>query len=78
MTEIKATKGLKEVREKKKLNQPQMAELLTLLIGKNVSASNYQKWEQGTRPVDPETAVLISARLEVPFNKLFSYDLQDN
>ena len=78
MTEIKVTNKLKEIRLEKKLNQGQMAKLLTLLTGKPISPSNYQKWEQGTRPIDPETAVQISARLEVPFGELFDYDIQDN
>lgn len=63
---------LKEVREEKNLTQGEMAELLEMLTGKSVSASMYQKWEQGTHGIDPDFAIRISKVLKVQLNELWT------
>lgn len=63
---------LKEVREAKNLTQGEMAELLEMLTGKSLSASMYQKWEQGTHLIDPDFAIKISKVLKVQLNELWT------
>lgn len=66
-----ATPHLAAVRELQGLTQAGMAELLTLLVGKKISASLYQKWEQGTLGVTPDVAVKICKATKEPISELW-------
>lgn len=64
-TKLYATNELKKIREKMGYDQQQMADLLTLEGGRNVSVSAYQKWESGTLNLTAERAVELAKILKV-------------
>lgn len=66
-----ATKALADARRKLGLNQQEMADLLTLKLGRNVSYSWYKAIERGTRSMDVENAIKVSRVLQVPLKKLW-------
>lgn len=66
-----ATKKLKEVRESKGFTQQEMAEILTIRFGEDISPSTYQKIEQGIYSVKIEKAVAIARELELKITELW-------
>jgi transcriptional regulator with XRE-family HTH domain len=54
------TKRFKELREEKGYTQKELAELLSIQLGKGISVGLVQKWEQKARPIAPIDAVAIS------------------
>ena len=61
---------LKELREKKKLTQSQVAEKI------GITQQGYSLIETGTVKPSLETALKISALLKAPVNKIFSFEKQ--
>lgn len=61
-TKIKwyATTKLKELRESRGYTQREMAELLSLEFGRNISESLYQKWENGDQNILPEQVIQLA------------------
>lgn len=63
---------LQEVRKAKGYDQKEMAEMLTVLIGANISTSLYQKWEQGALGVPPERALRVAKALDSSIGEIWS------
>lgn len=72
MAKIKwyATTKLKELREKRGYTQKEMADLLSLELGRNVSESLYQKWEQGEQNLLPEQVLVIAKFARIDYKEL--------
>lgn len=66
-----ATKLLKALRIEKGFTQEEMADLMMVILDRNVSHSTYQKWEQGTNPVKLKDAVKISRELGARIKELW-------
>lgn len=64
--EIYATNALAAARNDRGMNQQEMADLLSIKLGKNISLSSYQKWEYGTRPISTDDAFRIARELRIP------------
>ena len=67
-----ATKQLIKIRKSQKISQPEMADLLTVLTGDKISASLYQKWEQGSLGVTPSKALSIAKALETSVKDIWT------
>lgn len=52
-------------------SQQQMADYLTLQLGRPVSKSLVQKWEQGVKPVTPDSCIEIAKILQINVRELF-------
>lgn len=65
------TKAFTQYREDRDWSQDDMANFLTLQLGRPFSKSLVQKWEQGVRSVMPETCIEISKILNINVRELF-------
>lgn len=61
---------LKQLREAAGYTQDQMAKLLTIKFGSEVSYSLYQKWELGERAIAPEQVLDLSVYFKIDYNEL--------
>jgi transcriptional regulator with XRE-family HTH domain len=66
-----ATKKLKGIRIERELTQQEMADALSIVLGKNVSLSTYQKWEQGTNSLTFGNAIIVSRELKTSIKELW-------
>lgn len=64
------THKLKEFRETKGWSRGNLADFLTLELGKNVSQSTVEKWEKQERGIDAATALEMSKALSIPVSEL--------
>ena len=55
-----ATTKLKELRESKNYTQKEMADLLSLEMGRSISESLYQQWEAGSQNMLPDQVLEIA------------------
>jgi transcriptional regulator with XRE-family HTH domain len=69
--ELYATEALSAERKRRGINQQEMADLLSIKLGHNVSRSLYQKWEQGEKPVNTDDALSISRELDIAIKELW-------
>lgn len=69
-SELYATTKLKELRELRGYTQKEMADLLSMELGRNVSESLYQKWELGTQNLLPEQVLDISKYFKIDYKEL--------
>lgn len=65
MTKLFATKQLKAARVRKGWSQAELAGMLRAQAGIRASQSSIQKWENGVKPVLPDTALELSRMLGV-------------
>lgn len=65
------TSKLREYREDRDWSQQQLAEFLTLQIGKKISRETIAYWENQTRGLMAEDAVNLANALRVPTGELF-------
>jgi DNA-binding XRE family transcriptional regulator len=66
-----ATAKLKQLRNEKKLRQTEMADVLEVIMGRNVSLSTYQKIEQGQMKVTIDNAMAIARALDVRMREIW-------
>lgn len=65
-----ATKRLKAWRDDRDWSQQQLADFLTLQLGKQVTRSTVQKWENQERGIVADQALMISKALSIPVMEL--------
>lgn len=65
-----ATTKLKDERESRGYTQKEMADLLSLELGKPISESLYQKWELGSQNILPEQAIGMCKYFKIKVDKL--------
>ena len=65
-----ATAALKKYRESKGYTQQEMVGLLAIEMDIDLSFSTYQKWEQGTLPLTPDNALMISRFTKIDVREL--------
>lgn len=75
---VKATGLLQETRRAEGINQQDMADMLSMSTGKNISKSLYQKWERGALSVAPNVALKVARALHLPFNELWEAEREDS
>lgn len=71
-TRLIATPLLKQTRQELGYKQEEMAQVLTLVMDENISPSLYQKWEQGSKTVSMQQAVVISRELGTDLKDLWT------
>lgn len=75
MAELKAvhyfTKQLRKWRENKDWSQDQLADYLSLLLGRTVRRDTVAQWENQIRALKADDAVEISGALKIPTAELF-------
>lgn len=64
-TKLYATSKLKELREANNMTQQEFLGMLDVWLDESVSLSLVQKWEQGIRPINPETLLEIAKYFKV-------------
>lgn len=64
-SKLYATKRLKELRETNGLTQEEFVGMLCVWLDKPVSLSTVQKWEQGTRSMNPEVLLEVARYFKV-------------
>lgn len=65
-----ATKKLKELREQSGYTQEQMADYMGLALGKPVSLSLYQKWEQGIKKLSPDQVLELAKKFTINYMEI--------
>ena len=70
MTKLFATKELKAARVRKGWSQDELASMLRAQAGIRASQSAVQKWENGVKPVVPDTALELARMLHVGVDKI--------
>lgn len=66
-----ATEALSVERERRGMTQQEMADMLSVLLKRNVSVWLYQKWEYRKRPVSTTDALAISRELGISVKELW-------
>lgn len=69
-TEWYATPKLKELREERGYTQKEMADLISLALGRPISDSLYQKWEQQVQNLMPEQVLELSRYFKTDYKEL--------
>ena len=69
-SKLYTTGKLAEARAAKGYTQQELADLLTIETGKQLSISTLQKWEQGQLNITPEWALELSRFLRVELKEL--------
>jgi len=69
-TEWYATTKLKELREDRGYTQKEMADLISLALGRSISESLYQKWEQGVQNLLPEQVLELSKYFRIDYKEI--------
>lgn len=64
-SKLYATGKLKLLREANNMSQQEFVGMLCVWLDKPVSLSTVQKWEQGTRPINPETLLEVARYFKV-------------
>lgn len=62
---IFASPALKKAREERGWTQLEMCQMLEIELDRSLALSTYQKWEQGTLALAPNTALEISRFLKL-------------
>lgn len=70
MTKLYATKELKKARIRKNWSQQEFGGILRVQCGVKASHSAVQKWEDGRRPIMPETALEMARILRVQVDEI--------
>lgn len=65
-----ATAKLKQYRDDRDWSQQQLADFLTLQLGRTITRSTVQKWENGERGIVADQALDISKALQIPVMEL--------
>lgn len=69
-SKIFATPALKEYRESRGYTQHEMCTLMSIELERDVAMSTYQKWEQGTLALTPDSALLIARFTKIELKEL--------
>lgn len=64
-SKLYATSRLKELREAAGMTQQEFVGMLDIWLDEPVSLSTVQKWEQGQRPINPDTLLEIAKYFKV-------------
>lgn len=64
-SKLYAKPKLKELRESNGMSQQEFVGMLCIWLDKPVSLSTIQKWEQGTRPMNPEVLLEVARYFKV-------------
>lgn len=65
-----ATTKLKEIRDSRGYTQKEMADLLSLELGRPISESLYQQWEAGSQNMLPEQVLEVAKWARVGVQEL--------
>lgn len=65
-----ATSKLKQYRDDRDWSQQQLADYLTLQLGRSITRSTIQKWENQERGIVADQALDISKALQIPVMEL--------
>lgn len=68
---VKATSRLREIRNELRMNQEDMAQYLSTVLGRSMSKSMYQKIEQGVVTISSLDAITISRAVKEEYNRLW-------
>jgi transcriptional regulator with XRE-family HTH domain len=72
-SKIFATSELKKYRESKGYTQLEMCSLLGIEMEKDVALSTYQKWEQGSLYLTPDSALMLSRFTRIQLKDLVAH-----